>query len=214
MDKSQKHKGFPAGRQGKKVVRHVNTLESLKDIGGSTLNSIKKDVVHAETFMDQVFGPRSRNFSGEFSPGESIEIKDIFTGKHEETQKLKKQLAFERRIRQEESVRIEKRGNELRIQLHALREEIVILAQNTQELGEETQIAAMQAPVEPGIYHVLFFEKLLEFIKSFRKKIEEASVWLHATNKRAQKMNYWARYKKHGGKFLLSGEHYLTRSAG
>src|SRR4030043_501414 len=58
------------------------------------------------------------------------------------------------------------------------------------------------------------FEKLLEFVKSFRKKIEESSVWLHATNKRAEKQNYWSKFKKHGGKFLLSADHYLTRSAG
>ena len=72
----------------------------------------------------------------------------------------------------------------------------------------------MQAPVEPGVYHVIFFEKLLEFVKSFRKKIEDAAVWLHATNSRAEKKNYWSRYKKHGGKFLLAADHYLTSSAG
>ena len=66
-------------------------------------------------------------------------------------------------------------------------EEVVVLADTTQDLGAEVKVAAMQAPVEPGIYHVIFFEKLLEFVRSFRKKIEEASVWLYASNKRAQK---------------------------
>lgn len=207
MDQKQK-------QIGKKLIAQSNALESLKDIGSSTVKSLKKDVLRPEIFMDQIFGPRQKNFSGEINPGETIEFSEVFAGRHEEVQKLRKQLAFERRIRQEEEVRIQKKTNELKIQLHALREEIVVLALETQELGEETQIAAMQAPAEPGIYHIIFFEKLLEFIKSFRKKIEEANVWLHATNKRAQKKNYWARYKKHGGKFLLSGEHYVTRSAG
>jgi hypothetical protein len=109
---------------------------------------------------------------------------------------------------------IERRSNELRLQLKAIMQEVVILAGNTQDLGKEVQLAAMQAPIEPGVYHIIFFEKLLEFIKSFRKKIEEASVWLHISNKRAQKKNFWGRYKQHGAKYLLSGEHYASRSAG
>jgi hypothetical protein len=72
----------------------------------------------------------------------------------------------------------------------------------------------MQAPIEPGVYHLIFFEKLLEFIKSFRKNIGQAKVWLQSSNKRAQKKNYWASYKKHGGKFLLAADHYVSRSAG
>lgn len=207
MDKNQKQKT-------QKVTKQANALESLKDIGSSTTKSLKKDLLRPEAFMDQIFGPRKRNFSGEISLGETIELREVFTGELEEKKKLEKQLLFERRIRQEEEARIQRKTNELKIQLHALREEILALSKDTQDLGEETQIAAMQAPAEPGVYHIIFFEKLLEFIKSFRKKIEEASVWLHATNKRAAKKNYWARYKKLGGKFLLSGEHYLTRSAG
>jgi len=54
----------------------------------------------------------------------------------------------------------------------------------------------------------------LEFMKSFRKKIEDAQIWLHASNKRAEKKNFWSTYKKHGSKFLLSPDHYLQRSAG
>ena len=86
--------------------------------------------------------------------------------------------------------------------------------ENTQELAEEVQIATMQAPVEPGIYHLVFFERLLEFIKSFRQNIGQAKNWLQSSNKRAQKKNYWANYKKHGGKFLLAADHYVSRSAG
>ena len=115
---------------------------------------------------------------------------------------------------EEEKRRIEEKSNELKLQLNAIMQEMAVLSQSTQELAKETQIAAMQAPVEPGVYHLIFFEKLLEFIRSFRKKTEEAKIWLQASNNRAQKKNFWARYKKHGGKFLLSPDHYLTRSSG
>jgi hypothetical protein len=109
---------------------------------------------------------------------------------------------------------VAKRTNELKIELKKIFDEISSLAKATQNLSEEVQIATLQAPVEPGTYHLVFFEKLLEFIKSFRKKVEEAAIWLHATNKRAEKKNYWSMYKKKGSSFLLSPDHYLQRSAG
>ena len=114
----------------------------------------------------------------------------------------------------EEKRRVEEKGNELRLKLHALMQEIYNLAKTTQGLGEQVEVAAMQAPANPGVYHVIFFEKLLEFIKSFRKKIEDAGIWLQAANKRSEKKNYWAMYKKKGSSFLLAPDHYLQRSAG
>lgn len=201
MNNNQKQKP-----KGQKQIKHTNVLESLKGVGGTKTS---------QEFLDQLLGKRyEKTRSGEISPGETLEFDEVLSGRHEETLKLRKQIALERKLREEEKVRIEKKSNELRLQLKAIIQEVALLSQTTQGLAQETQIAAMQAPVEPGVYHVIFFEKLLEFIKSFRKKIEEAKVWLHASNKRAQKKNYWARYKKHGGKFLLAADHYLSRSAG
>ena len=204
-------------KKQKGLLNQANPLESLKDIGSGTIKSLKEDLLSQapKDFIDQILGPRPRNFSGEIIAGESLEVSEVLSGEHEEKLKLRHQLHLERTLRLEEKETIDKKTNELRIQLSSIQNEILELAQGTQDLAEETQIAAMQAPVEPGIYHILFFEKLLEFVKSFRKKIEEASVWLHATNKRAAKKNAWgANYKKHGAKYLLSGEHYISRSAG
>ena len=205
-------------KKSPRVVRQPNPLESLKDIGTATAKQMANEATKMPgDFMEQLLGirPVSKNYSGEIEPGEALNFNEVFSGKHEEIIKLRQQTALERKILEEEKVRVEKKSNELRMQLTVIREEILVLAQKTESLAEETQIAAMQAPIEPGIYHVIFFEKLLEFINSFRKKIEEAGVWLHAVNKRATKKNMWgAQYKKHGAKYLLSGEHYLQRSAG
>lgn len=206
--------------KSKKNIRfQPNPLEVLKDIGTSTANQMRQEAAKIPTdFMEQLTGVKpfgGKSFSGELEPGESLEINDVYSGKYEELKKLRHQTALERKLLEEERIQVEKKSNQLRMQLTAIREEIIVLAKNTENLAEETQIAAMQAPIEPGVYHVIFFEKLLEFINSFRKKIEEAGVWLHAVNKRASKKNAWgANYKKHGAKYLLSGEHYVTRSAG
>jgi hypothetical protein len=207
------------GKNQKQVIK-ANPLESLKDIAGSTAKQMRQEAAKMpQDIMQQMFGvARRASYSGEIVPGETLEVRDVFSGKQVENDRLKKQVAFERRLRklmEEEGRREEKKKNELKIQLSVIQKEIVSLAEKTEGLAEETEIAVMQAPVEPGVYHVIFFEKLFEFIKSFKKKIEEASVWLHAVNARAAKKNAWgANYKKHGAKYLLSGEHYLSRSAG
>jgi hypothetical protein len=60
----------------------------------------------------------------------------------------------------------------------------------------------------------MFLEKILEFLKSFKKDIESASQWLAATNKRANKRNFWNQYKVQKGSALLNPETYSQRSAG
>lgn len=198
-------------------VQSQNVLETLKDVGGDVTKSIKEDLFApmGQDLADQLFGNlRPRKLSGEMAPGESLTMESMKSGKAQEEKKLRNQIALERGLKQQEKQLAERKSEELRLQLQAIMEEVKKLASSTQGLSQEIQIAAMQAPIEPGPYHLVFFEKLLSFIKSFRAKIENASTWLNATNTRANQKNYWAKYKKLGGKFLLSSEHYLTRSAG
>ena len=209
MDKAQKPKNL-------QNIRRSNVLESLKDIGGGTSQSLKSDLLKAssEQFLEQLFAREKKKYTGELTPGETLELTEVFSGDREAKKKEKVQIAFERSLLQEESRRVEEKSNQLKLQLHALMQEVYALAQSTQGLGEEIEVASMQAPVNPGVYHIVFFEKLLDFVKSFRKKIDNAGIWMHASNKRAEKKNFWSIYKKHGSKFLLAPDHYLQRSAG
>jgi len=204
--------------KSQKVMKAMpNPLETLKDLSKATAKQMRQEVKQMPNeVIDQLFGPRQqKSFSGELIPGEAIEFKDIMSGKQEKVEFQRRQISLEKRLLQDERSHAEKKTNELKIQLKMIQEELVVLADKTEGLAEGTQVAAMQVAVEPGVYHVIFFEKLLEFVGSFRKKIEEAAVWLNATNKRASKKNAWgASYKKHGAKYLLSGEHYVSRSAG
>lgn len=210
MDKAQKSKN-------QKQIRRQNVLESLKDIGGGTVKTLKTDILKGVSHdaLEQMFGAaKPKKFQAEITPGESLEFDEVYSGKYEENKKLKEQIKLERVLREEEKILFEKRGNELKLELHAIMQETISLAQSTQGLSREMEIAAIQAPVNPGIYHLVFFERLLEFLVSFRKKIEQGTLWLHAANRRAEKKGYWATYKKQGSKFLLAPDHYLQRSAG
>ncbi|MDP3994638.1 MAG: DUF5660 domain-containing protein [bacterium] len=211
MDKTQKVKV-------QKATGRANVLEALRDIGSNTASTIKNDVISetSKSILEQMFGQVSKQnkYSAEITPGESLDFKDLYAGKHEENLKLRKQINLERNLANEEKARSTEKTDELRVQLQALMQELLTLAKSTQGLGEEVEIATMQAPAQPGIYHIIFFEKLLDFVKSFRKKIDSASVWLQSSNKRAEKKNYWAMFKKKGSSFLLSGESYSQRAAG
>jgi hypothetical protein len=210
MDKAQKAKA-------RDQARKTNVLESIKDLGSGVGGSIKEDLLKgvSKDFLDQILGRKqNKKASADIRAGESLEFNDLLSGKHEENLKLQHQMSLERKLASEDKERSTQKSNELKLQLQALMQEVLSLAKSTQNLGQEVEVAAMAAPAEPGVYHVIFFEKLISFIRSFRAKIDNASVWLHSSNKRAEKKHYWSMYKKHGASFLLSGEHYSQRSAG
>lgn len=194
-----------------------NVIESLKDIGGDFTEQ-GSDLLKStsEDFFKELLGMEKPQIkrSGEMKAGESVEMSAVISGQAEENKKLRAQISLERNLSSDERRLSQEKMQELRIQLQAITVEIGKLAASTGNLATQTEIAMIEVPVNPGIYHVIFFEKVLEFLMSFRKKIDQASVWLGSTNKRADKKNYWSMYKKKGSSFLLSPDHYLSRSAG
>ena len=193
-----------------------NVLESLKDLGGSAASQTGDLLKNtSEDFIRELMGiPRLQKKSGEIGVGESIQLSEVISGKEEENKKLRAQIGLERQLSSEQTKLSQENITELRVQLQALMQEVQKVAVSTQNFAEVTQVAMVQAPAEPGIYHIVFFQKVLEFLQSFRKKIDLAATWLQSSNKRAEKKNYWNMYKKKGSSFLLSPDHYLQRSAG
>lgn len=175
----------------------------------------------SDTFLETLKEARgsrapSRPAAKEIKPGEAIDLRSM----EEKTAELEKRY-FERFYHQAEHLRRQERTihdskeRGLEIQVKALQEELNEMAKATQELEKEVAVAAFQAPVKPGVYHLRFFEKLRHFIKAFRGKIENSAAWLSAFNKRSKKRNYyWAQVRKSGTKFMLSGERYMATQAG
>ncbi len=216
---STKIKNMAAGNNYQKGSKSPNPLEIIKDIGKQTAGQMKHEATQIpRDFIEQLLGikiPQKQKFSGELNPGETLQINEVLSGRYEETVKQKNEARMLLQMEREERQRIEEKTGELKIQIKAIQQEIIALSKDTHDLAQETQVAAMQAPIEPGVYHLTFFEKLLEFIKSFRKKINQSFVWLHEANKRASKKNVWAaRFAKLGAKYLLSSEHYIQRQTG
>lgn len=205
-------------KKAQQKITRQNVLESLKDLGAGVSDSITNDLLKAtsQDFFGELIGIQKtqEKRSGDLSAGETLQMNQVLSGKEEENKKLKSQISLERNLAADEKRLSQEATYELRVQLQALMSEVQKVAVSTGNLAEAAQIATIQAPANPGIYHVLFFEKVLNFLQSFREKINEASVWLTSCNKRAQKKNYWSMYKSKGSSFLLSPDHYLQRSAG
>lgn len=183
-----------------------NVIEVLKDFGTQTSKDFLSELVG--------FPKPQKKVTGEIGIGESLNINEALIGKSEENKKLRAQIALERNLANKEKRLSDEKIGKLRLHLQALASEIAKLSLSNQKLAMETQNAVMEIPINPGIYHIAFFEKLIIFMQSFRKKIEEAATWLQASSKRSEKKNYWNMYKKKGSSFLLSPDHYLQRSAG
>lgn len=204
-------------KKSKPSVVKRNVIESLKDFGGDFTDQGSDFLKNTSAdVLKQLLGIAVPDIkrSGEMKPGESLQMSEVLSGKDEENKKLRSQISLERNLSNEERRLSTDKMQELRAQLQAITIEIGNLAASTGNLATQTEIAMVEVPVSPGVYHVIFFEKVLEFLRSFREKIDEASVWLGSANKRAEKKNYWSMYKKKGSSFLLSPDHYLSRSAG
>ncbi|MBI4059253.1 hypothetical protein HY404_03380 [Candidatus Microgenomates bacterium] len=205
-------------QNGRKPLNKTQLLETLQGLGGDAFSSLTRDVgteIPKEIFK-QIFGLPEKKISGNLAPGESVNMEVMMSGQHETQKQAQTQLIRERQIHAEEQRLTSKKQQELKMQLSVLIQEVGQLAQTTQGLTKEIQVAAMSAPIEPGVYHVIFFEKLITFIQSFRKKIENASEWIGTYNGRAKKRanSFWGQVGISGAKRLLSTEDTVTRSAG
>lgn len=199
--------------------RTDNLLEALRDIGGDSFDTLKRDVFEGipRDFTRELLGwekPKPK-ITGDLFAGQTLRFEQALVEEKEENKKLRAQLAQEQRLRGEEKSFMTRKSHELRTELHALVSEVGQLAKTTDGLSQKVEIAVEQAPANPGIYHIIFFQKLRSFIASFRKKIQNASLWMESYNGRAaKKKGYWGQVAKSGAKRLLSPEDYNQRSAG
>jgi len=200
-----------SGSKGKKkkATGANNFLEALRSLGGGVANSATQEVAGKipESILDQLTG---RKKAGELTPNQTLSLEEI---KPKEEPKPFRPESFG--LHRQEKLVYSRADQETQLQIAAILEELKKLSQSTQLLTKEVDIAAKQAPVEPGVYHLNFFEKLKRTIILLRQRIDESRTWLSAFNQRAKRRNYyWAQFKKSGTKFLLSPDRYLATQTG
>lgn len=177
----------------KKSPKGDSFLEALRDLGGGVVDSM----------------------AGELKPNQPLNLNQL-TRVEEKQERQARQFQQEfLDIRQQERLVWTRKEQDTKLQIAAILEELKKLASATKNLTKEVDVAAKQVPVEPGVYHLSFFEKLRETLVLLRKRIEESATWLSAFNQKAKKRNfYWAQVRKSGTKFMLSQERYMATQAG
>ena len=157
-----------------------------------------------------------RRGTGDLQPGQSLDIQKTQQEKYENLERQNRQ--FNRdflNLQQEERTIYKQAEQETKLQIAAVLEELKKLSVSTKNLAKEVEIASKQVPVEPGVYHVNFFEKLRQTMIDLRKKIDDSASWLSTFNQRSHKKSYyWRQVKKSGTKFMLSQERYMATQAG
>lgn len=203
----------PKNNRPKKLPANDSFLEALRDLGEGVVDSIANDVVGGtiQETLNQITGRKS----GELKPGQTLKL-DQLPKTEEKPESQTKQFTQEfLDIRRQEKIIWRKQEEDTRLQIAAILEELKRLASATKNLAKEVDIAAKQVPVEPGSYHLSFFEKLRQTLILLRKRVEDSITWLTAFNQRAKKRNYyWAQVRKSGTKFMLSQERYMATQVG
>ncbi len=187
----------------------VNFIEALSGLTKSAGEEAKIQITKAVTEdIPQAFG-----LSGTLKPNESFSIEDLQAAEKQGERKAENR--FSNRLEQERMVYL-RSENEKTAQIQHILTEIAQLAKSMRELGREVEVAAIQAPVNPGVYHRNFYAQLRSFILDLKKRVVESKHWLATANARASKQKgyFWGQAQKSGTKFLLSQERYMVTTTG
>jgi hypothetical protein len=186
------------------IYGNDNVLESLRGVGSSIGKTVVKDVIaqSGNDIIQSIFGAMPK--SGELKQNQAIE----FTVSRETAPapRLNKIETFQRTPTSDEQ-EVRQKIDNIRVELHAL-------SQSVKSLRQEISKTIIEAPINPGVYHLNFLEHLQSYIKIMKQEIDDSRTWLMATSSRKAKKGYWGQYKKHGTTFGLSHERSVATSAG
>lgn len=194
----------------------ANFLEALTGLSRSAVDEAKIQITKAITDdIPAALGlPAGRQaFSGTLRPNESFSIEDLKAA--EKQGERQAEGRFSNRLEQERLVFLRSENNK-NTQIQQILSEIAQLAKSVGEFGKEVEVATLQAPINPGIYHSNFFAQLRRFMLDLKKQVAESKHWLATANARAakQKGYFWGQAQKSGTKFLLSSERYMVTTTG
>lgn len=202
-----------------------NPIEALRDIGGGVAQSISSDVAKGtiNSLWDQLLGldhnqQGTKESHGDLSEGQEMSLGQGVKAPQEYDPYLdiepginyrQEVLHGEKRISQENNHEISMKIQEIIVELKRLTATSQVLhVEFAQVIVQEQKI------VNPGKYHITFFEWLLSIIKMARMRVEDSSSWLAMFKSKKSGKGYWNMFKKHGTTFGLSNERVVATQTG
>jgi len=187
------------------VISHDSILESLRDIGSGVKQGLTQDAVgqSAQDAFASLFGQMPKSYA-EKRPRNPFEKNPL---ERETPQPVTRpEILSPARISQEQAM--------VKQQIEAVRQELAALAKSIGQLNTEVEHAVSAIPVDPGVYHLSFFERLRSTLMLIRKRVNDSNSWLQMSNARKKQKGYWGSYKKHGTKFGLSADRNVATQTG
>lgn len=146
----------------------------------------------------------------ELAPGNDFSVSEAFKAeeaKKQENDKRFREIMMAKQHEDEDRQRFLNKQKEVERQIESLREAILKIVKSTRNLSSEIEKAAFVAPVNPGRYHVGFFETLKNTLEFVKKTLDDGANWAQMFNKRQDKTPFfWAQFKKSGTKYMMSSE--------
>ncbi len=196
---------WPAPPKKKTNYTNDSIVESLRTIGSGLGRTVTQDVLGkgGSDALQSIFGTLPK--AGEMRPNQEVPLRPK---RYERPMRAPYRPEIDiKKLSDVDSIQVKQQLDAVRMELKALSSAIKIFNQDIQK-------AVNEIPVNPGVYHVNFMERLRSVLKILREQIEDSRSWLALSTGRKKKQQYWGKYKKHGTQFGLSSERTLATQAG
>ncbi len=193
-----------------------NPVEAVRDVVSDVGKGMLSDA------WKQMLAPEqlpSKDTSGDLAEGEYLDLAKLQKKEEQNPNEKRPNIApaidytrevlyGERKIARENTQVLEMKIQEIIVELKRLTKSSKVLEIEFREATIEQRI------VNPGKYHVSFFEWLLTIVKTARIKVEDSGAWLSMFQSKKTKRQYWNMFKKHGTTFGLSNERVVATQTG
>lgn len=173
-----------------KARTYINPQETLRDLGKGS--AIARDIEQQrKEFESKLAQEQPKGANTEFTTHFDV------TSFREGTERQRK---------------ISERRQEIQQLVEEIRSEVKAIKARSAEVAnevEQIERATLESlPNKVGVYHIRYFEYILQYLQGIKAKIGEAKTWLMAMNNKKAKRGsaYAARSKKHGTQFSQSQE--------
>jgi len=193
-------------------------VESMRDMGGSVMKSLKNDVVKgtAQSIFDQLLGSAKSGNAPDLSSNNTPNL-EAFIAQREEAaaqQAKMQERALHTHKSAESKVLFSYTDESLRKEIDGVRQELQMLVASMGKVEAQIEQAMMDNIVDGGVYHLNYFQKLKTWIKFMRKSLEDSSAWLQLSSGRKSKGYFWTQEGKSGTKYSMSSERNVQMGAG
>lgn len=195
----------PVPKKKQPTYTNDSILESLRTIGSGVGKTVTRDVVGrvGSDAVSSLLGSLPK--SGELKANESVSLKPEIT--YAPKSFIRRPEINLQPLKDQDQTLVKQKLDAVRLELKALSSAI-------KSLNQDVQKSIDQIPVQPGVYHLNFMERLRSILKILREQIEDSRSWLMLSTGRKKKKQFWGLYKKHGTQFGLSSERTLATQAG